>query len=450
MPPDLGRHHRGRQPRSGLLLTHDRKVSPRGTFQASRNRWIPMVPNSFGLPAGISCPGKTTFCTACYAVSSERAKGVADNMRHNLDLLLEAATVDGMADLLDEMLDRYRREADRLGLTGDERLFRIHWDGDFYSTDYASAWAQVIPDYPDIAFWCYTRSFTDPVNVVPILADLPNLALYLSVDADNATAAATVSTTHDVMVAYCTPDYQTGRALAATTAPSRRGPTPCPENDARKKVPLMTDGVGACVTCQLCPKERRDIIFATTHSDDATQPVTITRRSSARLIPSVPMARTRDRILDYLRAAGGQIVSPEGRGITKDIADEIGVTSAAITAQFKKLEAEGLIGRTQTGKRLYALYLTEAGAPTIPARPTSAPAHGQSGVTVTRMRCGEMIDRALERTDDPVVVGAFARCEEELAADADELARLKQRIIDQDAALDAAFVYIAEHLEQTA
>lgn len=266
------KHVRGAQPRTGLILSHDRKVSPRGTFQPSRNRWIAMIPNSFGLPARVTCPGATTFCESCYAM------------------------------LLDEMLDRYHGEADRRNLTAAERIFRIHWDGDFYSLDYARAWASVIADYPDTQFWAYTRSFTDAVNVVPVLAGITNLTLYLSVDADNADAAHQVATEHDVMLAYCTADYQTGRALAA---PGRQAPVPCPENDARKKIPLMTDGVGACVTCQLCPKARRDIMFATSHSEDAAQRVRITRRPSARLIPSQAMASTRDRIIQHLRDRAG-------------------------------------------------------------------------------------------------------------------------------------------------
>lgn len=437
-------HVRGQQPRTGLILSHDRKVSPLGQYQASRDRWVPLTPNSFGLPAGTSCPGKTSFCEKCYAARSEHSKGVGANMRHNLEQLTAAGTVDAMAQLIDEMLDRYRAEADRRELTGDRRLFRIHWDGDFFSLDYAQAWAEVLPDYPDIQFWCYTRSFTDPVNVVPILRNCGNLTVYLSVDGDNATAAHQVAADHPgILLAYSALDYATARTLVPD---GRRGPVPCPENDASKGIDLMTDGVGACVTCQLCPKGRRDISFATSHRERAAAPVTIRPRPSAPLIPSAPMAApTRDIILQYLADQGGCVSSPDGWGITKPIADLAGVTPAAIANQYRKLEAENLIGRHQTGKRLYALYLaghepSAAPAPTamVPRSTASPrPSTGQapaSRVAVRRMRVGEQIDAAKERTDDKVVLGAFDRCEEYMAELTDELAQVKGQLAELRAA----------------
>lgn len=432
------RHVRGQQPRGGLLLSHDRKVSPRGTFQASRNRWIPETPNSFGLPAGDSCPGRTSFCNACYAERSEkRMKGVGDNMRHNLDLLLAAGTVDAMAELLDEMLDRYHAEAERRNFDDRQRIFRIHWDGDFFSLDYARAWAQVLPSYPDVQFWCYTRSFTDPVNVVPILRQCSNLTVYLSVDADNFEAAHQVATADPgVMLAYSSIDYATARAELAH--PDRAPLVPCPENDSRKKIPLMTDGVGACVTCGLCVTGRRDIGFATSHRENRSQPVAIRPRSSVPLIRSAGMASTRDQIIQYITDQGGALTSDDGFGITRQIAEHLGTTTGAITQHYAKLEADGLIGRRQNGKRLYAVYLAgqEPAAAATPA-PARAPKPAPAAVKVTRMRCGQMIDAAKERTTDKVIHAAFDRIEDELAADSDEMARLKRVIADQRAEIDA-------------
>jgi hypothetical protein len=261
---------RGRQPPGELHLSFDRKVSPAATYQASRNRWIPTIPNSFGLPSGDSCPGMTSFCAACYASGSEQSAGVRELVERNLRLLRDAGTVDAMFVLLDRMVGRYVDHADRAGVPPGQRMFRIHWDGDFFSTGYAAAWATVIARHPDIAFWCYTRSFAPPVDVVPTLAGIENLALYLSVDADNAAAAQAQTVAHpDVRVALCAVDYETARGLIP---PRDQTPVVCPENAGRIGL-SNSDGVGACVTCRLCPDDRRDILFSTSHVESVAIPV---------------------------------------------------------------------------------------------------------------------------------------------------------------------------------
>ncbi len=273
MPTRVRRVVRGHQSDDLLKLTFDRKVSPRGIYQASRNRWIPTVPNGFGLPSGDSCPGMTSFCDSCYASRSENSAGVRELVEHNLRLL-QANNRVGMEVLLDEMIDRYQREADHIDLPAEHRIFRIHWDGDFFSTDYAAAWATVIDKYRTISFWAYTRSFVPPVDVVPYFVGVPNLALYLSVDGDNAAAAAEQAARHPgLRLALCAVDYTTGRALSP---PGRRPPIVCPENNGR--LDLMADGVGACVSCRLCPDERRDILFSTSHREEKAVHVPAPRR----------------------------------------------------------------------------------------------------------------------------------------------------------------------------
>jgi hypothetical protein len=262
--------YRGRaQDPDELWLSFDRKVSPIGTYQASRDRWVPMAPNSFGLPAGISCPGRTKFCESCYAEGAEKGmQGVHAKMMHNFELLQEAGDVDGMAELLWVMVGLFEHFAEAK-LKPEEWVFRIHWDGDFFSLDYARAWRMVMEDYPRIRFWAYTRSFIEPVNVVPLLVPVPNLALYLSVDAGNVAAARVVKQQCPaVRVALCDTDYTSARALWPELSA-----TVCPENSGR--MALMKDGKGACVACKLCPDAKRDIIFSTTHQEDAANPVFI-------------------------------------------------------------------------------------------------------------------------------------------------------------------------------
>lgn len=261
---------RGQQSGRWLKLSYDRKVSPRGWRQTkARDRWVPTVPNSFGLPAGTTCPGLTGFCRSCYAARAHNSANVQELVEHNLRLLQRAGTVGAMAALLGEMMGRYDHEADRQGLDERERIFRIHWDGDFWSAGYAEAWVAALAVVPHVKAWAYTRSFVPALNVVPVLADVPNLTLYLSVDAENARYAGPVLAAHPrVLVAACAEDYRHARQLVPEGR--RRAPITCPENDSVKGLPLVgDDGVGACASCRVCPDARRDIMFATSHREDA-------------------------------------------------------------------------------------------------------------------------------------------------------------------------------------
>ena len=251
-----------------LHLTKDRKMSPRAVpqpnFRNGKGRWIPTIPNSFGLPAGVTCPGKTPFRKSCYAMRSENGAGVSEAMHHNLRLLQEAGTDEGMAELLIEMLERFVKIADNWDIAAKDRLFRIHWDGDFFSLDYASAWAHALQQFPEIRFFVYTRSFVDPVNVVPIITGIENLSVYLSTDDWNFPYALKVAAQHpDVHLAVSTIDYSTGRSIVGD-----RKTVVCPEN--AEKMPLMSSkGRGACVDCMLCPKGRADVLFSTSHKEVA-------------------------------------------------------------------------------------------------------------------------------------------------------------------------------------
>lgn len=256
---------RGHQGDDVLHLSQDRKVSPLGTFLPATDRWkarwLPTIPNSFGLPAGRTCPGATAFCGACYGRNAEKYDATAALLAHNLRLLTEARTVPAMAGLLDEMVGRCVLELRRHGVPVHEWVFRIHWDGDFFSVDYAEAWRQVVHAHPEVTFWAYTRSFRPPVDVVPVLRKCSNLALYLSVDEHNAKDATTLHP--EQPVAWCAEDYRTARSLARSY---RREAIVCPENAGR--IPLMSEGRGACVECAVCPQARRDILFSTSHRED--------------------------------------------------------------------------------------------------------------------------------------------------------------------------------------
>src|SRR5687768_6071074 len=221
-----------------LRRSADRKV----TNLVSPSGRTAKIANSFGLPAGRqhSCPGATATCErVCYAGKLEKLyKGVLDVLTGNMRAL---AGLDrsAMAGLLADMIDGFRADCERAEQRGSKvpRDFRIHWDGDFFSLEYAEAWADVIRACPDVRFWVYTRSF-DPsaLDVLPVLADLPNLSVYLSVDPDNLAAAKEARRRNSwVRWAYLAETFADGRADLATL-PGKR--YPCPENGRR--IPLIS------------------------------------------------------------------------------------------------------------------------------------------------------------------------------------------------------------------
>lgn len=251
---------------TALKVSRDRKVSPYSVWRTAAKRWEPQVANSFGLPSGPpasggSCTGVTEFCIGCYADALEIGfPSVGRLVDHNLAALQACGSnVSRMAELLTGVVDVFVAEcckAERKGATV-ERVYRIHWDGDFYSRPYAAAWAQVCRAFPDVQFWLYTRSF----NVVDLLAGIPNLVVYLSVDEGNVTKARAAHKRHPwTHLAFCGATWAETEALAARFPGESRGPR-CPELTG--KVPMVNaEGVGACVTCGLCVWGRNNVRFA--------------------------------------------------------------------------------------------------------------------------------------------------------------------------------------------
>ncbi len=228
-----------------LKLSHDRKVAPLSRWAPAASRWEPKVPNSFGLPPVITCPGSTAVCrAACYATRIPWPSAHA-LLEHNLETLRAAGTEIGQTDLIDEMIARYLARHRRV--CGDaEPHFRVHWSGDYFDATYAAAWRRVIDANPTIRFWSYTRSF----DLVPILAGSPNHALYVSADDENGAAAQATADRYGLPVA------------TMTTRGRPRGSITCPV-DAGNRPMVNDDGVGACESCRLCIVGERPIHFPT-------------------------------------------------------------------------------------------------------------------------------------------------------------------------------------------
>jgi hypothetical protein len=244
-----------------LRISGDRKVtnlvSPNGKTAAGKN--------AFGLPSGteFSCPGATSFCERiCYAGKLEKVyKGVKAILLDNWNLLKDA-DVATMARLLTHMISEFVAETDKQVAKGKTPTydFRIHWDGDFFSRDYATAWAAVIREFPQVTFWAYTRSFIGPVQVVDILAGIPNLVLYLSADPVNIAEANAVAAQYKAQNVLIATVADTFREARETILDNTRKGYNCPENDRR--VPLISEKGSACIRCGVCVAGRGDVFFA--------------------------------------------------------------------------------------------------------------------------------------------------------------------------------------------
>ena len=233
-----------------LIRSKDRKV----TNAVSPNGKTPTIANTFGLPSGkaYSCPGATSVCEKiCYAGKLEKVfKGVKAVLLTNWEQLKDASQ-EQMEALLYQMIDEFDKDCDKRNA---EKLFRIHWDGDFFSHTYTVAWSNVIKAFPKIQFWVYTRSDF----AVPILTGIDNLALYFSTDDDNWQLASELKKTNGVKLAYLANNFAMGkeRMLSITV----KSAIPCPEN--AKKLPLISEKGSACVTCGQCVFARNDILFS--------------------------------------------------------------------------------------------------------------------------------------------------------------------------------------------
>ena len=240
-----------------LRLSTDRKTTP----SASANGKVANISNAFGLLSGrgASCPGQTSVCeSVCYAGKLERVfKGFGAIMLANWNAVKGASYRD-LVNSLDALICEFERACVKRNA---EMVFRIHHDGDFFSRTYASAWANVIGRHPNVQFWAYTRSFIPGANVIDILADIPNLSLYLSVDNDNRVMAEIAKAEFpSVRIAFLADTAAEGADAIREMTNSNRPGAACPEVMGR--IPLITEKGGACFACGLCIDGKADIRFA--------------------------------------------------------------------------------------------------------------------------------------------------------------------------------------------
>jgi hypothetical protein len=233
-----------------LKRSKDRKVANLVT----KNGKQAAIANTFGLPAGkdFSCPGATSVCeSVCYAGKLERLfPAVKTNLLHNWALLKDA-DYETMITLLDEMIVDFKKDCDKKSA---DKLFRIHWDGDFFSDTYAYAWKTIIEKHADVQFWVYTRV----ASAALLLKGIDNLSLYFSADSENVKTAVDLKLNNGVRMAYLAKNFATGKAdlKEMIGKPAAK----CPENN--KQIPLISTKGSACVSCSLCVYSKSDIIFS--------------------------------------------------------------------------------------------------------------------------------------------------------------------------------------------
>lgn len=229
-----------------LKRSKDRKVANSLTPNGKTAR----IANSFGLPAGreYSCPAQTSICARiCYAGKLEKIyPTVRTNLMHNWELLKDADH-DTMERLIDEMIVEFKAECDKWEAPKD---FRIHWDGDFFSSEYAFAWKHVIMKHPDVRFWVYTRV----ESAAYMLRNLENLTLYFSTDKENLESAQRLQR-EGVLLAGLHDTFDQAREMLLQLGERS---AKCPEQ--RKQIPLE----GACIACGICVKGTNNITFSIT------------------------------------------------------------------------------------------------------------------------------------------------------------------------------------------
>jgi hypothetical protein len=235
-----------------LKRSNDRKV----TNLVTKNGKQSALANTFGLPAGknFSCPGATSVCeSVCYAGKLEKLfPTVKKNLLHNWELLRNA-DMETMLVLLDEMIVDFVNDCNKKDAP---KLFRIHWDGDFFNDTYTNAWKTVITNHPEIQFWVYTRVRSAAV----ILNGIDNLSLYYSTDSENKAIGIDLKTNNGIRLAYLAKNFAIGQAdmKELTNKPGAK----CPEN--LKAIPLISNAGSACVSCGLCVYSKSDIVFSAT------------------------------------------------------------------------------------------------------------------------------------------------------------------------------------------
>ena len=201
---------------------------------------------NFGLPKnGGTCPGATSGPGGCLDVRTgckretcymakivQIYKAVGTTLDNNTKMVVGQA--------YDEMVRVIRASVQDFVDSNEEKdwYFRLHYSGDFFSADYAKAWAEVINEFPKVKFWVYTRSF----HLVQYLVDCTNLTIMLSIDPVNKDKGLAIARLYEAR-----PNI--GLAWLGKEKPEGFRWVTCPETSG---ILENTKERGACAKCRLC------------------------------------------------------------------------------------------------------------------------------------------------------------------------------------------------------
>lgn len=208
----------------------------------------------YGKPEnGGSCPGATCGKGGCLDVRDGLKretcymakitaiyKGVGVVLTSNSEIVRDKSVLE-MSNTIRETIQAFILKS-----KGADLYFRLHYSGDFFSKDYAEAWATVIKEFPQIQFWGYSRSvFKNGTDYIKPLLNIKNLTFFLSCDPDN------FETMQKFYEQHKEDNPQLGMAWMGNTAPEpeKYRWVKCPEITGKVK---NTDEAGACSKCRLC------------------------------------------------------------------------------------------------------------------------------------------------------------------------------------------------------
>lgn len=249
--------------------TADRKLTPLARWEKGASRWKPVVSNTIGTLAGITCPGKTEWCIKCYAGRTEKFYPKCHALVERNTLALEvASSIEQKIQLYEKAVLDFKEDHERAQKRVPwslPKVFRWFWDGDIRTKEDARAIRAVCVKHPEVQFWQYTRSF----EFVPFLLGPNNLVVYLSVDRYNLEQVRILhggDFDDKLKYAFCGDSWEETEELSRSLI-GRNCPR-CPE--LTKKIPLVVDkgngyGIGACVECMMCIKGVNSVRFSSKH-----------------------------------------------------------------------------------------------------------------------------------------------------------------------------------------
>lgn len=140
------------------------------------------------LPPGVTCPGKTEFCSGLCTTVKKNGKPGKPRQRCYAQKSwkqypdVRRSWAENMTPEFWPMLNQFLKRK--------PELFRIHVAGDFHSLPYILRWVQIAKTHPETTFLAFTRSWRIPAlrRALEMLRAMPNVRLFASCDPETGEA----------------------------------------------------------------------------------------------------------------------------------------------------------------------------------------------------------------------------------------------------------------------